>query len=92
MINYIFTIAGTGMQLPLYADDAAIWKRGTNFKIIYNWGLKISVAKACYMLITKKKISTGQRLNYIANIACGLMKNINGRIILKELRPNVKWS
>lgn len=60
-----------GMQryisASLYADEGTSWKRGRNdihvmkssLQIVeswsYNWSFRVSVAKSCYVLFTRKK-------------------------------------
>ena len=70
MINDIFVDVGRNIGSSLYADDGAIWLRGKNYKQLmssmqkniikvenwsYKWGFKMSIAKSCYMLFTRKR-------------------------------------
>lgn len=70
MINDIFSQIEPGIGKSLYADDAAIWKRGRNVKFVQEkvqnavclienwankWGFRLSMAKTQVICFSKKK-------------------------------------
>uniref|UniRef100_A0A8C2KZI6 Uncharacterized protein n=1 Tax=Cyprinus carpio TaxID=7962 RepID=A0A8C2KZI6_CYPCA len=70
MINDIFSKLNRGFGMALFADDAAVWKRGRNLNYIYKqvqqainkveawadeWGFRISVSKSKYVVFGLKR-------------------------------------
>lgn len=70
MINDIFSQIEPGIGKSIYADDAAIWKRGRNVKFVQEkvqnavnlienwankWGFRLSMAKTQVICFSKKK-------------------------------------
>lgn len=77
MINGIFSEIESHVEVALYADDGALWKRGRNIKFIWKeiqravtdvdkwaikWGFRISVQKTKSMVFTKKKITEDMKI------------------------------
>ncbi len=78
MINDIFSRLNGSFGMTLFADDAAVWKRGRNLNYIYKqlqqainkveawaeeWGFRISVSKSKYVVFGLKKKTLNNSLN-----------------------------
>ena len=72
MIDYIFKEVGQGVGVALYGDDGAVWKRGGNVKYVMRktqeavgvvedwfltWGFRMSVAKSCFMVYSRRNLT-----------------------------------